>query len=353
VNPRAGLRAWTGLVALLVLAASPARASDTTPGDLATARTLFEHGSSLLNAGRYAEACPKLEAAQRLVHGIGVTLYLGECYEQTGRLVSAWEQFDQARGMAESQQDGRAELARGRAASLWPRIPKLTLVVPPYADIPGLVVTDDGQQVDHAAYNVERPAEPRMHHLRARAPDRTPWETSVEVTAASETIRVEVPRLRDSSIAAPSPTARDGSAVLDASAASPPGADRPAPMALTAVQSGRPSTQRVAGVALFGVGLAGLVAGATFGLEAKSKMDESNAGGHCQSDNHCNATGLSERSSALTAATISTLGFIGGVAFLAGGTALYLTAPDHHPPVVGLVARSEHGGASVGLQGRW
>jgi hypothetical protein len=357
VRPRRRPRVAVGLAAILLLATPPARASDTAPQDFATATALFEQGSRLLDAGRYAEACPRLEAAQRLVQGIGVTLYLAECYEQTGRLVSAWVQFDKARALAESRLDRRAELARGRAASLWPRLPKLILVVPPGADLPGLVVTDDGEPVDHAAFNVERPAEQRTHHVRARAPDRTPWETAVVVTAVPDTTRVEVPQLQDSSdVGSPS---TGGPAVLapkgsDGSAASPGGgADRHAAMALPPLQSGRPSTQRVVGIALFGVGVAGLVTGAVFGLDAKSRMDDSNASGHCQPDNHCDATGLSERSSALTAATISTIGFIGGVAFLGGGAALYSTAPDDRPPVIGLMARSEHGGASVGLEGRW
>jgi hypothetical protein len=356
VTPRRRPRVAVGLAAILLFATPPARASDTAPQDFATATALFEQGSRLLDAGRYAEACPRLEAAQRLVQGIGVTLYLAECYEQTGHLVSAWVQFDKARALAESRQDRRAELARGRAASLWPRLPKLMLVVPAGADVPGLVVTDDGEPVDHAAYNVERPAEPRMHHVRARAPDRTPWETAVVIAAAPDTTRVEVPQLPDSSVVASPPTG--GPAVLapkgpDRSAANPGGADRPVAMALPPLQSGRPSTQRVVGIALFGVGAAGLVTGAVFGIDAKSKMDDSNASGHCQPDNHCDATGLSERSSALTAATISTIGFIGGVAFLAGGAALYLTAPDDRPPVIGLMARSVPGGASVGLEGRW
>jgi hypothetical protein len=354
VRTRARPRAWVGLVAILVLVASPARASDTTAEDLASATTLFQQGSSLLDAGRYAEACPKLEAAQRLVQGIGVTLYLGECYEQTGRLVSAWVQFDKAAAMAERRQDRRGELARGRAARLWPRLPKLTFVVSPDADIPGLVVTDDGEPVDHVAYNVERPVEPRTHHIRASAPDRKPWETAVDIAAAPDTTRVEVPQLQDSSKAVPpSMSGLLSTKSLDASSGSSQATDGAAPLALPALQSGRPSTQRVAGIALFGVGAAGIVTGTVFGLEARSKMNDSNSSGHCQPDNHCDATGLSERSSALSAATVSTIGFIGGVALLAGGAALYLTAPDDRPPVIGLMARPEHDGASVGLRGRW
>lgn len=340
------------MVALVHMVSSLAPASETTPQDLATAKALFQQGSALVNAGRYAEACPKLESAQRLVRGIGVTLHLADCYEQTGRLVSAWQEFDRARGMAESQRDPRADLARERARRLWPRLSKLELVVPPAADIPGLILTDDDAPVDHAAYNTERPTEPRTHRLRARAPDHAPWEMSVDIPSGPGTVRVEVPRLGESSPEAAPPTGVAPATSSDGAVAARP-ADQPSPTESPVLQSGRPSTQRIAGIALFGVGVVGLAAGAGFGLEARSKLNDSNDSGNCQPDNHCNAAGLSQRSSALTAATISTVGFIGGVALTAGGAALYLTAPDDRPPGIGLAARPEHGGGSVVLRGRW
>jgi hypothetical protein len=343
----------------LLASSSSARAGEPTPQDLATAKALFQQGSTLLNAGRYSEACPILESAQRLVQGIGVTLYLAECYERTGRLVSAWEQFDRARGIAKSQHDRRADLAGERAQKLWSRLPKLELVVRPIADVPGLQLTDDGAPIDRVAYNVERPAEPRTHHIRARAPDRAPWEAAIEIPATPATIRVEVPPLGGSPIDGPSGTTGNGgpsagaAPTPDNSAATSPNVEQPPPTWPPAGQSGRPSTQRIASIALFGVGVAGLVAGTFFGLEARSKMDDSNTSGNCQSDNHCNAAGLAQRSSALTAATLSTVGFVGGVAFTVGGATLYLTAPDDRPPRIALAARPAPGGGSLVLQGRW
>jgi len=347
----------TSCFALSVLACSVARAGDATPEDLATARALFQQGSSLVNAGRYAEACPKLELAGRLVRGIGVTLYLGECYERTGRLVSAWQQFDQARTMAEAHSDKRAALARDRAQKLWPRLSKLALVVPPDQDVAGLVITDDGVVVDRSTYNVERPAEPRTHHLRARAPDRSPWEASVDVPTAPETVRVDVIMPSDPRHAAPPEPSGDAPAVVepppDRASAGATRSAAPAATALPEVHSGTLSGQRIGGIALFGVGVAGLAAGTLFALDAKWKMDASNAGGHCQADNHCDATGLADRSSALSAAAISTAAFVGGLAFLAGGATLYLVAPDDRPPGVALVAHPTNGGGSVTLEGAW
>ena len=331
-------------VALLVLAAPAASAADATHQDLAAAEALFHQGSALLNAGRYAEACPMLEAARRLVRGIGVTLYLGECYERTGRLAGAWAQFDEARALAEAQHDRRAAIARDRAQQLWSRLPRLTVVVA--ATSPGLQITDDGVPLDTAAYTVERPVEPRVHHLRAETPGRPAWEASVNVPSAPGTVRVEVPTPEQPPPAltpALPANVRPASLAVDSVATAPP-AESPA---------GRPSGQRVAGIALFGAGAVGLAAGTFFGLEAKARQDASNSGGHCLPDDHCDATGLHDRSIALTDATISTVGLVGGLACAAGGAVLYLTAPDDRRPPMALTAQPRAGGGSVLLEGRW
>jgi hypothetical protein len=112
-------------------------------------------------------------------------------------------------------------------------------------------------------------------------------------------------------------------------------------------------TLRVWGLAVLGVGVVSLTVSAVLGLEAKAQMDDSNASGHCQPNDHCDAVGLSERSGAITKATWSTVAAIGGVACAAGGAFLYFTAHDVPPGGVALAARPHQGGASLLLEGRW
>jgi hypothetical protein len=81
-------------------------------------------------------------------------------------------------------------------------------------------------------------------------------------------------------------------------------------------------------------------------------MDDSNTSGHCLPNDHCDSTGLGQRSSALTDAAVSTGSFIASAACLAGGVALYLTAPRRETSVA-LVPRPETAGASVLLERRW
>jgi hypothetical protein len=76
-----------------------------------------------------------------------------------------------------------------------------------------------------------------------------------------------------------------------------------------------------------GLGVVGIGVGSVFGLSAKSKLDQSNSSGNCDSTNHCSSQGLSLRHDASSAATLADVGFIAGGVVLAGGIVLYLTAP--------------------------
>jgi tetratricopeptide (TPR) repeat protein len=261
------------------------------PADLGKAEELFERGSALLNAGRYEEACPILEKAQSLATGIGVTLYLGECLEQTGHLVRALAEFDKAERLAAVKGDPRATVAHEREVALREKLSKLHVVVPPTAEVPAPVMTEDSATPEVSAPTAQTPATPAS-------------------TAA-------------------------------------------VPLQPSLLHEDRTPTQRIAGVAVVGVGAAGIVAGTIFGLLAKSKMDDSNASGHCAAQDRCDPTGLAERADALNAATASTVLFVGGFACLAGGIALYLTAPADARKSIAVVPRAEWGGASLLLQRSW
>ena len=101
----------------------------------------------------------------------------------------------------------------------------------------------------------------------------------------------------------------------------------------------------MAGVAV-GAGVVSVVIGSVFGVVAKSKLDQSNANGHCDTTDACDGTGLTLRSNAQSAATGSTVAFmVAGVA-IAGGAILWFTAPRVH---VGLAP----GPRSLALVGQW
>ena len=90
-------------------------------------------------------------------------------------------------------------------------------------------------------------------------------------------------------------------------------------------EGGGMAKQKTLALAAGGVGVAGVVIGGIFGLIANSKWSEAQAdcGAACRAD----APARNERSEALTAATVSTVGFVVGGVGVAAGAVLWLTAP--------------------------
>src|ERR1700730_13198351 len=128
MRPTLKLGVWVAVLVASMSASDLARAQGAS--EVARAEALFSEGTKLMEASNYADACPKLASSQRLVRGIGVTLYLGECYERSGKTASAWAQFRLAESLANSRGDKRAAVAHDRAESLEAQLPRLKIVVP-------------------------------------------------------------------------------------------------------------------------------------------------------------------------------------------------------------------------------
>ncbi len=115
-----------------------------------------------------------------------------------------------------------------------------------------------------------------------------------------------------------------------------------------AAASARPAgggVHHTLGVAVGSVGLAGLVLGATFAVLAKS-TDTRALTEECGGDPHaCSAAGARDGATAQGQARVATVGVVGGVALLAAGAAIYLTAPGERRLSIGPMA----GAGSAGL----
>jgi hypothetical protein len=100
--------------------------------------------------------------------------------------------------------------------------------------------------------------------------------------------------------------------------------------------------RKTIGFAVGGAGVVGVVVGSIFGLVSKGTYDQASQG--CRDGSGPCSTGDAQHSAdAHTQATISTVGFVAGGVLLAGGAALYFTAPTGTvtvgPTAGGLVMR--------------
>jgi tetratricopeptide (TPR) repeat protein len=151
--------ALTLALALPLGVARPCKADSR--GDQLAAQALFERAKKLMAEGHAAEACPKFEESQRLDPGSGTLINLARCYEQMGRLASAWNGYLEAASAAKASGNGQREKeARKRADAIRPRIANLVINVAPEAQATaGLEVSRDGEPIGKAQWGVPIPAD--------------------------------------------------------------------------------------------------------------------------------------------------------------------------------------------------
>src|SRR5882724_4165659 len=105
--------AWFTASCVVASVASVASVANAEERDPAAAQALFDEGRALMKTQRFAEACPKLKESQRLDPGIGTQFRLADCYEQQGKIASAWAAFLEVASLAAaSDQKEREKAAR-------------------------------------------------------------------------------------------------------------------------------------------------------------------------------------------------------------------------------------------------
>jgi len=286
------------LVVATVLGAGSARAD---AGSAAAAEALFAEGKKLVAEKRFAEACPKFAESQRLDAAAGTLLHLGDCYEQQGKLASAWATFLEAASAARAQ--GRADwekLSRERAAKLEGILPKLSIRSEETAD--GLEIKRDGVSLTVTSLGVALPTDAGPHVVEVKAKGRKPLRIEITV-APTGTTEIKVPKLE-----------AEASPVAGAVDVGPgPKTEEPRSSALPLI--------------IGGVGVVGLGVGTVTGLMAMSANRESKA--QCPEAGACSSQkGVDENARAQSLGTVSTIGFVAGAALLAAGVVLWATQPS-------------------------
>ncbi|HET9956477.1 MAG TPA: tetratricopeptide repeat protein [Polyangiaceae bacterium] len=302
---------------LLVLASPPAARAETAASppasnDKVAAEALFREGRKLMSEARYAEACSKFEASQRLDPGVGTMLNLAECYEKTGRTASAWAEFREVISAArEADSREREELARRRADALETKLSRLTISLSTEAtQIRGLEVRRDGTVLDSAEYGSAIPVDPGKHTIEATAPGRGKWFKALEIGADGAQEAVTIPSLPEAGETSKSTNVAVGQVTPDR------------------VESSGSSSKKGVAIALGAVGVVGIGVGTYFGLKASSAWSDAKDG--CGDYQNCSEGAIRDGDTARHAATASTIAFGVGIVGLASGTVLwFLSGPSN------------------------
>jgi len=304
--------ARSAILTMGLLLAMSGSAAAQSAADKATAEQLFKEARTLMSAKKFDEACPKLEASLRLDAALGTRLNLASCYEEVGKLASAWGMYHEAADLAANEnQPKRVKFAQDHAKALEARLPRL--IITAAAPVPGLVVTRDGTVIDAAVFGSPIYVDPGTRKIVAEAAGYQPFSLDVTALEGKET-KVEVPALG----AAPKP--------IEPAVPVQPGADPGGAVRLEA--SGDPGkTRRMTGFIVGGAGIAAAAVGLGFGLSARSKWNEANDGPCDPDSNVCTPAGQKLADSARSRATISTVMVGVGAAMVVTGAVLYFTAP--------------------------
>src|SRR5690606_37527349 len=280
----------------------------------------------LADAGRCEEAIERLERAERLYHAPVVLGRLGECQIARGHLVEGTETLRKM--LREPLPPNPPEVvlaARERAQNVLDKtkakIGALNIVVQGPDDLTQVSVTIDGQPMNVALLEVDRPTDPGDHRIEASAPGLSSASSQVSVGVGGRQ-RVVI-ALEPDPNAPPEP----------ASSAPAPLAASPAPLA-SAAGDGRAAGDAASDSALgeadhtaayfaWGAGGVALAAGSVLGVMAfarKSELDD-----ECP-DNLCPASTRDRLESARGVGTAATVSFIVAGAAIGLGTVLYFTA---------------------------
>jgi len=307
--------------------------------DPAAALEHLKEGYALKQAGKCAEALPHFVESERLAPKPKTLLNLADCERQLGDLVAsqghALEGRDRARGLGDPTLLGIAER---QLADVDKRLPRLTVRLGPGAP-PDTVVSRDGTALGRVSLGAALPANPGKHHVVASAPGRADAGFDVVLVEGAAQVLDVAPG--EPLPAAPAPV---------------PGAGPEAAQTTVSSPSSSWNGRKTLAVTLAGAGAAGLAVGSVFGLEAISDNHASNAGGHCDASG-CDGTGTTLRNQAISDATISTIAFGAGLAAIAAGVVVWVTAPSTAPKVgatgLTVVPALGAGRAGMAVVGAW
>lgn len=277
---------------MLMAVAAVARAAPDPEG-----ARLFEKGRALAKEGNYDEACKTFAKSLEIDPAIGTKLNYADCHEHLAQLAEAWRLFDEVAEAEKITNPSRAKYARERADKLLPKVGVVILEVAT-PSVSGLTIKVGDHEVIPAA-TVHEIVDPGTVEITAHAQSGEPFSDS-ETVAAGQTITIKVPAFPD---------------------ATPP---------TTETHSVRRRSRVYLAYGLGAGGVLALASGVLVGVTAKGDYQAQLDNGECNlvdGSPVCSRMGYDEQQRARRLASVGTWLGVGGIALLAAGTAVFLTAP--------------------------
>ncbi|HUS32697.1 MAG TPA: tetratricopeptide repeat protein, partial [Kofleriaceae bacterium] len=257
----------------------------------------------------------------KLDPGIGTSLNIGKCYEEWGRIGKALVAYQTALKMAKDDKDKRAPQIQELVDNLDSQVPRLTIKLPKDASQDGVKVTLDGEAI--TTFGTSLIIDPGPHTIEWTVDDGAKKSRVVPVERGGDSeVTLDIPKER---VAKKPPG--DGKGKTGGGTKSAGGGDGTGikPAEATAPAPGR--NMRIGGFVLGGAGVIAMGVASIMTLSAKGQYDDA-LEMHCMGmKNMCDPDGLTATADARSTANTATILFLGGVALVGGGVALYLLAP--------------------------
>jgi len=154
---------------------------------------LFAQGAALMAEGKFEEALPKLEQAQKQDPGIGTLFNIAVCKQNLNRLGTAYRNFREVVTLA------RASGKKAREDAAKAKLEEVKALAPAFAissDDKDVSVRIDGEMLtkeDWAYYPVDGTI--TDHMIEASAPTKKGWTTTLATPAAPSTQAIVIPTL--------------------------------------------------------------------------------------------------------------------------------------------------------------
>jgi hypothetical protein len=253
-----------GVLVVAVLAVgAPATAHAQSDGDRATAMSLFQAGRALMKDGSFQEACPKFEAAQQLVPGVGTQFNLAECYVKIGRHASAWINYvEVARATKAAGQQSRSTAAQTKADELKARLS--TLKVEVMQPVQGMAISINDKLIPEGQWGTPVAKDPGRYTVQASAAGYATQSYAAAVGSEGQAAVITITPMQKGGSSDGGSAGSDADPVDDSS-----GADSGSTFELEALG--------IAGIVIAGVGIVALIAGGAMFASGSADIDDADA----------------------------------------------------------------------------